>query len=258
MLPSIPGLTTGELEKLIITAFTDAGRSTLYQDPFVVMFNPTTYKQHFEVVYCNRKAVGSQGSPQVFNHIKPQVFDLEFLFDGTQVAGPPVADLGVAISLPGASSLPGVGSLLDRPQVHELVEKFKNLTYQMVDNEHRTTYLTLCWGTLVVDCIMQSADVDYTLFKPNGHPLRAKVRATFKEDCEESLRVRKEGKTSPDLTHLRQVEEEENLPLMSQAIYKDPTYYVQLARSNKLKHFRRLRTGQKLSFPPIRTQNGNS
>lgn len=250
MLPSIPDLTTGELEKLNIIAFTDADRKIPYQEPFVVMFNPTAYKEHFEVVYCNQNGAGSQGSPQVFNHIKPQVYDLEFLFDGTQVAGPP-ADLGIAVSLP------GVNEVLKKP-VYELVEEFKKLTYQMVKNEHRTTYLTLCWGDLISDCIMQSADIEYTLFTPSGHPLRAKVRATFKEDCEETLRVRKEGKTSPDLTHLRQVGEAENLPIMSQSIYKDPTYYMQLARSNKLKHFRRLRTGQKLSFPPIRTTKGNS
>ncbi len=251
MLPEIPGLTTGELTKLVIMAFDSPKRTNQIGEDFAVMFNPTGYSRHFEVTYCPPKPKGSSGSPSIFSYVKPQEFVMEFLFDGTGVAGPP-ADFGIALSAP------GIGGLLPETTVKERIDAFLALTYQMEGTIHRSKYLKLKWGDFVSHCIMKSADIEYTLFKPDGEPLRAKVKANFKEDFDEKLRIKKDGLSSPDLTHLRQVEEEENLPLMSQEIYRDPSYYLQLARSNKLKHFRRLRTGQTLSFPPIRTTKGNS
>ena len=86
----------------------------------------------------------------------------------------------------------------------------------------------------------------------NGDPLRAKVKAVFSENIEETLRVAKERKSSPDLTHVKQVQDQTTLPLMAHRIYKNPAYYFQLAQANKLKHFRNLETGTNLTFPPVK------
>ena len=39
---------------------------------------------------------------------------------------------------------------------------------------------------------------------------------------------------------------------MTDRLYDDPTYYLQVARANGLTNFRRLRTGSDLVFPPVR------
>ena len=112
--------------------------------------------------------------------------------------------------------------------------------------------MKLAWGSLISKCVLKSAEVTYTLFKPDGYPLRAKAKATFAENIEDALRVAEERKSSPDLTHIRTVRQGDHLSLMSQQLYGDPSYYIQVAVFNKLKNYRRLEVGQKLRFPPIR------
>jgi nucleoid-associated protein YgaU len=71
---------------------------------------------------------------------------------------------------------------------------------------------------------------------------------------EDDLRVAKENRSSPDLTHYRIVKAGDNLPLMTQRIYGDPKYYLEVARVNKLVNFRNLKPGQAIYFPPIEKQ----
>jgi nucleoid-associated protein YgaU len=67
--------------------------------------------------------------------------------------------------------------------------------------------------------------------------------------------VAEEGKNSPDLTHYRQVKQGDTLPLMVFNIYKDPKYYLEIARVNGLTNFRKLLTGQNIIFPPLEKSN---
>jgi nucleoid-associated protein YgaU len=48
------------------------------------------------------------------------------------------------------------------------------------------------------------------------------------------------------------VEEGDHLTPMTDRLYNDPRYYLQVAQANGLKNFRRLRAGTELIFPPIR------
>jgi nucleoid-associated protein YgaU len=57
--------------------------------------------------------------------------------------------------------------------------------------------------------------------------------------------------SSPDLTHSVNVKDGDILPLMTHKIYKNQHYYLQVAKVNKLKNFRRLNAGTTLTFPPI-------
>ena len=97
-----------------------------------------------------------------------------------------------------------------------------------------------------------SAEITYTLFRGDGYPLRAKVKATFAENVEDTLRVAEERRSSPDLTHQRLVARGDHLSLMTSRLYGDPKHYLQVAAANGLTNFRRLRVGQALLFPPLR------
>ena len=101
---------------------------------------------------------------------------------------------------------------------------------------------------------MKSADITYTLFKSDGYPLRAKVKATFSENIEDTLRTAKEGKKSPDFTHQRIVKDGDTLPLMTYRIYGDDSYYLEVARINGLTNFRKLETGTIIQFPPLKQE----
>jgi len=113
-------------------------------------------------------------------------------------------------------------------------------------------YLKISWGKLISKCVLKNAEISYSLFNSDGSPLRAKVKATFSENVEDTLRVAEERNNSPDLTHYRTVTQGDNLPLMSNRIYGDASYYIQVARFNNLSNFRKLEVGQRLLFPPIK------
>ena len=217
----------GELKKMVIEAYRKSDYSGSAAETFTVMFNPTTYSRKYEVEYQDRQGQGDTGSPQVFGKIKPQEYSFEFLFDGT-------------------------GTAADVVDVQQTIEHFLEVTGKHDGEIHRPMYLKLSWGTLLSKCVLESAEVTYTLFKPDGYPLRAKVKATFAENVEDALRVAEERKSSPDLTHVHQVGRGEHLSLLADKYYGEPGRYLQVAQFNGLTNFRRLEPGQKLVFPPIK------
>ena len=96
--------------------------------------------------------------------------------------------------------------------------------------------------------------INFKLFLPDGTPIRAIVKASFKGSVENSLRVRQENQESSDVTHVRIVKEGDKLPLMAYEIYKDSLYYIKVARYNKLVNFRNLKPGQRILFPPFKKE----
>ena len=110
----------------------------------------------------------------------------------------------------------------------------------------------LVWGTTVnFRCRLTKLDIEYSLFAPNGTPLRAKLSVGF-EQYLSPKRVAQEGDpSSPDLTHVRTVVAGDSLPLMCHRIYGDGKYYIEVAKVNDLTDFRQLQPGSRITFPPL-------
>ncbi len=216
----------GGLTRLKIDAHRKADYSDQPVDSFTVLFNPNTYSQKYEVAYHPRQGAGDTGSPQVFKKIKPQEYTFELLFDGT-------------------------GTAIERKEVRTEIDKFLTIAARHDSEIHRPKYLRISWGPLVSRCVLMTAEITYTLFKPDGHPLRAKVRAVFAESVDDTLRVAEERKQSPDLTHVHTVIAGEHLSLLADKYYGDASRYVQVAAFNRITNFRRLEPGQQLVFPPV-------
>ncbi len=126
-----------------------------------------------------------------------------------------------------------------------------NTVYNMNGEIHRPHFLCVQWGEFLFPCILSNLDLNYTLFKPNGDPLRIKASATFLNYVAQQERVARERKESPDLTHVRMVKGGDRLDLMTHRIYKDPKYVTQVARANGLSSFRKINPGVELVFPPL-------
>ncbi len=234
----------GQLKKLKIEAYSsirfNAGDKV---DEFFVMFNPPTLSKVYEIEYNEDQAQGTSGSPQSFGKMKPQEYSFEFLLDGTGTAPPPV---GAGTNTTDQS---GVGAAVD---VSEQVAKFLALTYEFNGDMHRPYYLKIHWGQFILYCIMKKAGVTYTLFKPNGFPLRAKIAATFSQISDDALRIAREGRNSPDMTHRRQVHDGDQLPMMCFRIYGSMDHYLDVAIYNRIIDFRNLETGAWIAFPPLK------
>ncbi|MEC5174011.1 nucleoid-associated protein YgaU [Chryseobacterium nepalense] len=89
------------------------------------------------------------------------------------------------------------------------------------------------------------------MFTNEGKALRAIGKAKFSESISKELAAKEENKQSPDLTHKRTVQDGDTLPLMTERIYGDSKYYLEVAKANGLVNFRQLKPGSELYFPPI-------
>lgn len=235
----MPNGANGGLKKMVIEAYTNPGCSGEPADKYEVMFNPTTVSRKYGVEYHDRQGPGDSGSPQIPNKIRPSQFSFEFVIDGTGA----VAD---------GSSTKKVGDPSHKKDVEKEVKDFLTVTGKYQSELHRPYYLKISWGSFIWLCVLSFAEVTYTLFKPDGDPLRARIKATFEEQKEDPLRVAEEGKKSPDLTHVHTVQAGDSLSLLCQRYYGDPGRYLQIAQYNGLKNYRRLEPGLRLQFPPIK------
>jgi len=217
--------TKGELERLLILAYTKPDYSGKATAEFRVAFNPTEYTQVYDVEYKRQQGEGTTGSPVIFRKIKPQEYKLKFLLDGTGVTG-------------------------EKRDVHETVREF----FKVVGYDgaiHRPRFLKLIWGKLESRCVLLKADIIYKMFRPDGSPLRALLDCTFTENIDDKSRAAKAKDSSPDLTHVRTVQAGDTLPLLTYEIYGDHRYYLEVARANELDDFRDLKPGTRILFPPL-------
>jgi hypothetical protein len=243
----------GKLEKMTIRAFRTRKPGEAPQvsdnpeDTYVVQVNPSSYTLSHALHYTYNQGQGFSSSEAVYSKSEPIVLKFDFLFDGTGVVPPP-SELG---------DNPLVGAIAsalfeDKAfKVMDEIQKFNRLVYKVDGKIHRPRPVLLVWGSLVFPCVLTTANYSFTLFKPDGTPLRAVASCSFRESVPVAQRIRAENRTSPDLTHLREVQEGDSLPLLTDSIYGNAELYLEVARVNKLINFRRLRVGSRVAFPPV-------
>lgn len=232
----------GELTKVRILAFTDKTyRKRLKGDKgqIELPINPENISRKIKINYKDRKPSGAQGGDPDYESTDSESLELKFTFDGT-----------------GVIPVQGKANQFHK-DVAKQVRNFLKVAYRMNSETHRPNFLRILWGSFSFgegnsfDCVMTDLDIQYTLLSPTGKPLRAELKATFISYVEENRRLREEGKKSPDVTHVRTIGKEDTLPLMTEQIYGDQSYYLQVAKTNGLVNFRRLNSGKSLRFPPI-------
>ena len=203
--------------------------------PFPVMYNPEKYSKTVRTVYQPSNVPGDAAQEQSFQQIEGDEVRFQFLFDATG---------GSINSIQGevAKALDGVDAQ---------IELFLTLTQKRDPQEHQPPKLTLIWGTFIFNCRMTSATIDYTMFNPMGRPLRATINATFRGNEPRLLQAAFDKLFSSDLTHVRIVKAGETLPLIAKDVYGDASLYMEIARINGLRNFRKLEAGTELILPPV-------
>lgn len=225
----------GELEKLKVVAYSDPEFNTKIADgEFSTLMNPEKYTYHYKIETDETQASGTSTVSPRFNKKLPENLELDFVFDRSGVIN---------------------GYTSSEDGIIDDIEKFKKVILDYNGDEHKPNYLIISWGTLLFKGALTEMDVEFKLFKPDGTPIRAIAKAKFQGFVEDNLRAAKENNKSPDLTHYRTVKEGDTLPLMSFNIYGDSKYYLEVARVNNIINFRKLKTGQKLFFPPLQKQS---
>ncbi|HVU55781.1 MAG TPA: hypothetical protein VHD83_12045 [Puia sp.] len=234
---------SSELTKVRITSYKSSGfedDKKISDGEFTVLVNPEGYNRSYKIKYKDQQAAGTKAQQMKFDKIEPEDIELEFLFDKTG-------------ALPGTFQSTDDAGIQQESQegVWPDIEKFKKVVYDFNGDIHQPPYLILQWGELLFKCVLREMTINFKLFRPDGTPLRAVVKAKFTSTVVNELRVRQESKHSPDITHSRIVKAGDTLPLLAYKIYEDPGYYMFVAQQNKLINFRNLGPGTSLLFPPL-------
>lgn len=215
------------LVKMLIQSYEDSAFSTKGAGKYTVFLNPESFTHTLGVLYDKTETQGQSGSTAKFKAIGDEQVNFDLMFDGTGAV---------------------VGKVIE---VDTEVKKLRNVTVGYQGKLHSPYYLQLSWGKLLFNCHLTKLDISYTLFRPDGSPLRAKVSLTFVGFTDTATRAKQADNQSSDLTHHHYVQAGDTLPLLCHRFYGHPRYYLAVAAHNQLINFRRLVPGRRLQFPPL-------
>ncbi len=223
----------GQKAKLLMTRYKVAVDGTMTLEPSVryeALINPADFKHQAGISYDKQKALGEAASSPKFSTMNEEKVSFALVLDGTGV-------------LPGSGRNP--------PSVKSHLAQLSKVVYNYVGTEHEPPHVRLLWGSLIFFGRLESMNTQYTLFKPSGEPLRAKVDLSFVGSMSQRESELVSNRSSPDLTHSVVVRQGDTLPLLCQRVYGDPGYYLDVAAFNGLASFRHLQPGVQLHFPPL-------
>lgn len=221
--------------QLRITAVSVAQDGTMSLDNsqrFIAMLNPSEIKLNRGISYNRRRVQGQLGTEAKFAGIRPDDLSFALVLDSTGA---------VPQSQAGDSTTP----------VSVRLEDLKNIVFAYQGGIHEPRHVCVVWGSLIFYGRLSTMSTQFTLFKPTGTPLRARVDMSFVGFLTKEQAQRAANRQSPDLSHRVEVREGDTLPLLCHRIYGDAAYYPEVAEFNRLRQFRRLVPGTVLSFPPL-------
>lgn len=224
------------LAKLKIDSFTDVGLSQ-NKISFSAYYNPASFTTTYGIEYNEMTPLGDSKYEMAIKSYTPVTYGFDLLLDGTGASIP--------------SSIPG--SLAGKPlDVDNEIKLFLEVVNDYSGGAHRSRFLKLIWGeTMVANVVLTSLTITKDLFDSKGKTLRAKLACSFKEFSETEKTKAIQQSQSPDMTHLRVVQQGDRLPLMCERVYGDANLYLEVARFNNLVNYRNLTPGQKIYFPPL-------
>jgi hypothetical protein len=101
-------------------------------------------------------------------------------------------------------------------------------------------------------CIVESVSQKFTLFSPQGIPLRATLTVALREYKPLDEQLKELNLQSPDRTRAYVIQRGNTLSGIAGEVYNSPAEWRRLATENRITDPRRLVPGQILEVPPIR------
>jgi hypothetical protein len=117
---------------------------------------------------------------------------------------------------------------------------------------HAPPIVRFTWDREVFRGVLESVNVTYALFSPEGVPLRARLSLSFKEYRPVEVQVKERPKASPDFEKAYVARAGDTLSSIAAAAYKDPNQWREIARGNAIVDPRRVEPGVVLTLPRLR------
>lgn len=246
---------TGELSKMRFTFYEDAEMQKPHSrvPEKVVMYNPSDIQIGYANAFDPAPKVSQGVTDQKFSSRMARTLTLTLKFDGTGASPSPRSSLirTLGTSLSDLTSK----AASEKVNIHKQVKDFLDAGYKVDNETHVPTYIMITWGSLHFAGVITSASTKYSLFRPDGTPLRAELTITLTEHINNKKYNAELKLLSPDLTRSYIIKEGDRLDALCDKFYNDPSLYLQVARANNLKNKRKLIPGQVLTFPPIEKRN---
>ncbi|WGH75703.1 hypothetical protein P8625_00645 [Tenacibaculum tangerinum] len=216
------------LELMKITGYQDEDfNEEVSNGTYTVMLNPESVKWNRAIEYTKQQSLDAMAPSQKYKSAPAEQLSFDIVIDCTGIVDG------------------------KRTSMSKEITALESIVYTYNGKIHRPNFVKVQWGDISFNCVLTSLNTSYTLFKPDGSPLRAKISLSFDSYYSYKKRKKLESKSSPDMTHLVEVVEGDSLPQLCNRIWNSPDYYIQVAAYNKLNKFRQLTGGQQLIFPPI-------
>lgn len=117
---------------------------------------------------------------------------------------------------------------------------------------HAPPIVAFSWDTEIFKGVLESLNITYVLFSPDGVPLRAKLSVTLKEYRPAAVQFRESPTLSPDFDKSFVVRRGDTLSGIAAQVYRDPARWRDIARANGIADPRRIRPGDTLRLPRLR------
>lgn len=202
------------------------GKATLESESFSAPINPAEVSFGRSISYSNQKVIGQLGSDLRFSGIQPEKLGFTLVLDGTGAGPVPPQDV--------------------QAQIRALLA----VVYRQDTALNEPSRVQLVWGSLCFYGRLTAMQTQYTLFKPNGDPLRARLKLDFSRFLSAGEAVLEAGAAGAGTARVEEPLAGETLPQMCQRIYGDPGYAAGIAHINGLSSLGKLPKGAKLTFPP--------
>jgi hypothetical protein len=206
------------LEKATIT-------DTVTGEDIPVLFNPEEYTLNKDINYAQTGVPGLSGPITQFVHGNLKTLEMELFLDTYEAhrAG---------------------GRLLN--QAGEDVRKLAHAITGLMDinpETHAPPVLLFTWASLCFTCVLASVNQRFTMFLPDGTPVRARLQVTFNEFRNAELEAKE--------TKLYVVRQGETLSAIAQATYSNPALWRPIALRNEIDDARTLPAGLQLVVPAL-------
>jgi hypothetical protein len=131
------------------------------------------------------------------------------------------------------------------------VVRGSDLRGSLEGSRHAPPVCRFVWGDLRFKSVVESLGKTFTVFTPDGHPVRAEVSIEFKQYRTPTEQTEEEPPSSPDRAKLHTVTEGDSLWALAAAEYGDAGRWRVIADANDVADPTRLEPGRELLLPAI-------
>jgi nucleoid-associated protein YgaU len=195
--------------------------------PIKVLFNPSEYSLQMGNNYEDTNTAGLEKPLTQFVNGQARTLTMDLYFD---------------------TYTDGGGS--------DVTKKTNEVAQLLGIDGHEPPEVEFRWGEFAFYAVVERLTQQFTMFLPDGVPVRAKLSVTFKGLKSLSEQLKDPRRNSSDKTKRRTLTADSSIWLIAANEYGDPRYWRLIAHRNRVDDPGAIRPGTALVVPPLDAKRG--